>query len=98
MRELILEKDVTEGEPFSSFVPFTVYLNPFVDGCRVQFTAPKETAEYEESDWQDYPAGTITQSRPLIPVCGGDDIIFRLKATTAGAEGIKSIPQADVRK
>ena len=69
----------TETHPIASEVPFLVYLSPFVDTCKVQFTDPSVDLQ-DNTLWQDLPNDDITADCPIVEVPGGDDIVFRVLA------------------
>ena len=76
----------------TSTVPFQVYLQSFVAGCKVQFTDPNGDTS-NDSVWQDLPEGEITQDTPIVSVAGGDDIVYRVLAPNTSIIAKQSTPQ-----
>lgn len=90
---VVLEPTETEGIVIREKKPYWVYLEPFQQGCKVQFASPNAD-HTKAASWQDW--DTITPECPMIPVPGGDFVVFRLLATTAGSTGYKSISEVPI--
>lgn len=79
-RDPVLKATEAQSDKIFSKVPFELYVIPHSADFKVQFSNRKLDLTVE-SNWVDYPNGNFSNTRELVHVCGGDNIVFRLVTT-----------------
>ena len=83
--ELVLSSNQPTGEPFTSAIPFIVFLDTYTDGWFLEYAFTK--ADANQMNWKKWHSQPLQQHGELsrLLVYGVEGMSFRLNSGTVGA-------------